>query len=217
MESCKQNTRFGMELKALIQARSLSMRKLGEQTGIQPATISRIINGKQKAGIRHIELFSKALQVSVDHLLEAAGIIKREITVSGGNDFSDIFSSELFSEELVNYSAIVPKIQQELDRYEQYALTEEGRQLIRNQFIIKTQQVDAMGPYMEQLEELYKQFESTDLEEDNRATIGSVLLYFILSTDVIPDYMFPIGYLDDALAIKIGLNRLQGEKYRADK
>ncbi len=33
---------------------------------------------------------------------------------------------------------------------------------------------------------------------EERCILGSVLLYFVLATDVIPDYVFPIGYLDDA-------------------
>ncbi|MFR5403543.1 MAG: DUF1232 domain-containing protein [Clostridium sp.] len=27
--------------------------------------------------------------------------------------------------------------------------------------------------------------------------IGSMLLYFVISTDVIPDFVFPIGFMDD--------------------
>ena len=38
------------------------------------------------------------------------------------------------------------------------------------------------------------------------AVIGSALIYFIISVDIIPDYIFPIGYLDDAIAVKLVLN-----------
>jgi uncharacterized membrane protein YkvA (DUF1232 family) len=38
--------------------------------------------------------------------------------------------------------------------------------------------------------------------------LGGVLLYFILPVDVIPDYIFPIGYLDDAMAVQIVANLL---------
>lgn len=38
--------------------------------------------------------------------------------------------------------------------------------------------------------------------------MGSALIYFILSVDVIPDYIFPIGYLDDAVAVQLVLNAL---------
>ncbi|MEM5594999.1 YkvA family protein [Niallia circulans] len=38
--------------------------------------------------------------------------------------------------------------------------------------------------------------------------MGAALIYFIISVDVIPDYIFPIGYLDDAVAIKISAKLL---------
>jgi uncharacterized membrane protein YkvA (DUF1232 family) len=38
--------------------------------------------------------------------------------------------------------------------------------------------------------------------------MGSALLYFILPVDVIPDYIFPIGYLDDAIAVQLVLGWL---------
>ncbi|MEH7609111.1 DUF1232 domain-containing protein [Priestia megaterium] len=33
-------------------------------------------------------------------------------------------------------------------------------------------------------------------------------MYFILPTDIIPDYVFPIGYLDDAIAVQLVMNQL---------
>jgi uncharacterized membrane protein YkvA (DUF1232 family) len=41
-----------------------------------------------------------------------------------------------------------------------------------------------------------------------RSILGSALLYFILPTDIIPDYVFPIGYLDDAIAVQLVMNQL---------
>lgn len=32
--------------------------------------------------------------------------------------------------------------------------------------------------------------------------MGGALLYFIVTTDLLPDYLFPIGYLDDALVVQ---------------
>ncbi|WP_146738132.1 helix-turn-helix domain-containing protein, partial [Bacillus tropicus] len=53
---------------------SLSMRKLGALTNIDTATISRIINGKQKANLKHLQEFSKHLRTPLEELLEASGI-----------------------------------------------------------------------------------------------------------------------------------------------
>jgi uncharacterized membrane protein YkvA (DUF1232 family) len=41
--------------------------------------------------------------------------------------------------------------------------------------------------------------------------IGSTLLYLILTPDVIPDYVFPIGYLDDAIAVSMTVDRLSND------
>ncbi|WP_343770096.1 YkvA family protein [Oceanobacillus oncorhynchi] len=38
--------------------------------------------------------------------------------------------------------------------------------------------------------------------------MGGVLLYFITPVDVVPDYIFPIGYMDDAIAVQIALKKL---------
>lgn len=43
------------------------------------------------------------------------------------------------------------------------------------------------------------------------ALMGGALLYFILPVDVIPDYIFPIGYLDDAFVVKLVLDLLSKE------
>src|SRR5699024_11462619 len=55
---------------------------------------------------------------------------------------------------------------------------------------------------------------SSDLFTEGKAAnyklciMGSALLYFIIPVDVIPDYVFPMGYIDDALAVKIALKML---------
>ncbi|MFF2479836.1 DUF1232 domain-containing protein [Paenibacillus sp. NPDC058071] len=201
---------LGFMLKALMRQHGLSMRKLSELTGIQTATISRIVNGKQTAQIRHLQQFSTVFQVPMKELLEATGLEIESGSIQEGEQDSliNLIQDTLKHASLLDYDHIVPSIQLELDRYERYALTEEGHQLITNKFTSKAQQVDGMGPFIDQLMRMHKQYEDIHITEDERAILGSVLLYFILSTDVIPDYIFPIGYLDDAIAIKLGLNRL---------
>jgi len=185
------------------------MRKLSELSGIQTATISRIVNGKQAARIEHLQKFAVIFQVPVNELLEAAGV---EINRAGESEeqqfFMGMIQDTLKHSSQLGYDDLVPSIQMELDRYERYALTEEGQQLISDKFTTKAQQVDGMGPFIDQLMHMYRQYEGENVTDEARAIMGSVLLYFILSTDVIPDYMFPIGYLDDAIAIKLGLSRL---------
>ena len=50
--------------------------------------------------------------------------------------------------------------------------------------------------------------------ENDRTLIGSALLYFISSADLIPDYLFPIGYLDDAIVVYLVLDRLEQRLWR---
>ena len=69
-------------------------------------------------------------------------------------------------------------------------------------------QVGGAGPFIEQLKQMHEQFCADDITPDERTILGSALLYFIIATDVIPDYVFPIGYLDDAIAVRLVLNRL---------
>ena len=57
--------------------------------------------------------------------------------------------------------------------------------------------------FIEQLTDMYQQFCNETISKEERAVLGSALLYFILSTDIIPDYLFPIGYLDDAIAVEL--------------
>lgn len=80
--------------------------------------------------------------------------------------------------------------------------------MIRDRFQIKAQHIDGMGPFIEQLMQMHADFFDSSVTEKKRAVMGSVLLYFIYSTDIIPDYVFPIGYLDDAIAIQLGMQRL---------
>lgn len=68
------NKTLGPLLKSLLDKHSLSMRKLGALTNIDTATISRIINGKQKANLKHLQEFSKHLRTPLEELLEASGI-----------------------------------------------------------------------------------------------------------------------------------------------
>lgn len=201
--------RLGFMLKLLMKERALSMRKLSELTGIHTATISRIVSGKQSARPEHLQKLSAFFNVPLKQLFEAAGFdMKHE------EDRHDIQSSVEMIQETLEFSNlfdqqnIIPRVQQELNVYERYALTEEGRQLIRDRFQIKAQHIDGMGPFIEQLMQMHADFFDGSVTEKKRAVMGSVLLYFIYSTDIIPDYVFPIGYLDDAIAIQLGVQRL---------
>ncbi|WP_235665746.1 DUF1232 domain-containing protein [Clostridioides difficile] len=39
-----------------------------------------------------------------------------------------------------------------------------------------------------------------------------MLIYFVISTDVIPDFVFPIGFMDDLVALNIVTKLLKNDK-----
>ncbi|NIK75279.1 uncharacterized membrane protein YkvA (DUF1232 family)/predicted XRE-type DNA-binding protein [Paenibacillus castaneae] len=207
----KRETTLGETLISLLKARSLSMRKLSTLTGIDTATISRIVNGKQKAKPSHLEIFALHLGVPTAQLLQAAGF---EVSVLHPNRSTNIHASidsiseVLQASNLMNYTFTSELVQKELNKYEPYALTEEGQRIILNEFPAKVASVNGAGPFIDELKQMYLQYGETGIALERRAIIGSALLYFVLSIDVIPDYVFPLGYLDDAIAVQLVLDRL---------
>jgi uncharacterized membrane protein YkvA (DUF1232 family)/DNA-binding Xre family transcriptional regulator len=202
---------LGLMLKMLLKKHSLSMRKLSVLTGIDTATISRIVNGKQKAKLNHLQQFAYHLNTSLEKLIAAAGYdmgggqeeLKSDIQYS-----VDTLQEILQSFKLVDTQFTLAHVENELAKFEQYAQTEEGHRIIYEDFTKKIEQVGSVGPFIEQLKQLYNQYCDPTSLSSERAIIGSALLYFILSTDVIPDYIYPVGYLDDTIAVQLVLNRL---------
>lgn len=218
MPNEQKDNQLGETLSSLLKARSLSMRKLSTLSGIDTATISRIVNGKQKPKLSHLERFAVHLGVPASHLLQAAGF--------GGmtadeHPFANIHSTLssiteiLQASKLIGHPFKVEDVQQELAKYEPYALTEEGQRIIVKDFPMKIASVNGAGPFIDELKKLYEHFCANEVPVEKRAIMGSALLYFVLSADVIPDYVFPIGYLDDAIAVQLVLARLYREDLEA--
>lgn len=204
-----QDDRLGQTIKQLLREKSMSMRRLGALTGIDAATISRIASGKQTAKTEQLQKMAECLGVPVQLLLEASGLTVPppeartdfhlsvdaiQETLAGSNWFDERYTTQ--------------RVEQQLVHYENYARTEEGKRVIHEDFEGKLQQVDGMGPFIEHLKSMHATFCADGTTETERAIIGGALLYFILATDIIPDYVFPIGYLDDAIAVRLTLQKL---------
>ncbi|WP_232697428.1 DUF1232 domain-containing protein [Brevibacillus daliensis] len=207
------DTNLGSLIKTVLKERSLSMRKLSVLTGIDTATISRIVNGKQRPKHEHLQQFAYHLSVPLDKLFQAAGIDlglgKPPIDDHTGIHSSiDTIQEILASSDYFDHQFTTERVQAELVKYERYALTEEGKQAIVKGFPVKIEQVSGAGPFIEQLRFMYEEYCIENVEMTRRALLGSALLYFVLSTDIIPDYIFPIGYLDDAIAVQLVVKRL---------
>lgn len=203
---------FGHQLKSLLKERSLSMRKLSEQTGIDTATISRMANGKQAVKPEYIHRIASVLAIPAERLYRAAGY-----SVGSERDGrTDMHASVDAIQQVLGHSKLyepefsTERVRQELMKCERYARTEEGKRLIHQDFEEKVSKVSGEGPFIEQLRDMYACFCDPMVSEEEKAVLGSALLYFILSVDIIPDYVFPIGYLDDAIAVNMALERLRG-------
>ncbi|MBM4762888.1 DUF1232 domain-containing protein [Bacillus sp. B15-48] len=203
-----QQDTLGTLLKELLEERSLSMGKFSVMCQVDKATISRIVNGKRKANLSHLQKFADSLDVSINELMHAAGyhVERKAEKIAFEEQASIEMNAILESTNLFGEKLSVEEIKQELAKYEQYAQTEEGRESIHNDFKEKLKKVDSIGPYINHLQEMYERFRMRKGTTKELALTGAALLYFILTIDLIPDYIFPIGYLDDAMAIQLVLN-----------
>lgn len=216
----KKKSELGSMIRTLLKENSLSMRKLSSISGIDTATISRIVNGKQSANMNHLRILSKYLNVPIKKLLIADGYDMTSLTDEDSIDSPSLIKNihELLKlPDLLNYKCDLSKIEEELEKYKVYALTEEGKNIIYKDFNKKIETVNGDGFFIEELKEMYKKFCDESLPEEIHALLGSGLLYFILSVDIIPDYIFPIGYLDDIIAIKLVLHNMLEVKQKHEK
>lgn len=199
-------------LHSAMSAHSLSLRGLGRLCNINPSTLSRIINGKQTPSIRHMKLLSEHLNIPFEHLLSASGIT---INIRDNKNKSADLMLDMVCEILRSYEIeldqVTAEIEKELKKYERFAVTLEAQHTIRSEFPGKLKGLNGEGLIINYLERLYKLFCLEDTKEPVRAAAGSALLYLILTPDVIPDYAFPVGYLDDALVVIMVIRRLSDE------
>jgi uncharacterized membrane protein YkvA (DUF1232 family)/plasmid maintenance system antidote protein VapI len=203
------NDRLGPLLKDLLKQKSLSMRKLSALTGIDTATISRIINGKRRATPDHLQKFADCLDVQTATLFSAAGYLhdQKQEKVNENDIYRSAESVQIILEstDLVNKKFTIESVEDELLAYQQFSQTEEGKELILNGFEEKVKKLGSVGPFVSQLQTMFDKFRSMKASPQHLAVVGSALLYFIVPVDVIPDYILPVGYLDDAIAIKLVL------------
>jgi len=208
MSGNNKDNNLSLLLKKLLKEQSFSLRKFSELIDIDPATLSRIINGKRKATPDHLQRFAESLGVPISELFVAAGFPiqpeKSELQASIDNIQGYLESSDPHFKKFT-----LDSLKQELVKYEQYSQTEEGKETILHQFQKKIQKVNSIGPFIDQLKAMYDNFHKNKGTPLEITLIGSALLYFILPLDCIPDYIFPIGYLDDAIVVKLISQSLQ--------
>jgi uncharacterized membrane protein YkvA (DUF1232 family)/DNA-binding Xre family transcriptional regulator len=207
----KIENKLGLLLRERLKERSLSMRRLSELTEIDTATISRIINGKRKANLQHLERFAECLDVPLIDFVEAAGYPVEQKSEKIHSDIHasvDAIQSLLKSSNVYDNQFSIEHVEQKLENYGHFSQTDEGKNTILKGFEEKIQQVGSIGPFINELKAFYKRFTSGKSTPLELVLIGSALLYFIIPVDVIPDYLFPIGYIDDAIAVQLAAKSL---------
>ncbi len=198
---------IGSILKNALKEKSLSLRKFSELTGVDPATVSRIINGKRKATPEHIQRFSEFLNIPSAKLYDAAGY-SINYAQTELHSYIDHIEDTLSSELKIDFDFSIDKIEEKLEKYKVISQTKDGKETILKKFESKLKQLESTGPFIHHLKNMFEQFTMKKVTRKELALIGAAILYFIVTTDSLPDYIFPIGYIDDAIVVKIVLNTL---------
>lgn len=195
-------------VKNLLRDRSMSMRQLALLSGIHVATISKMLSRKQRVNPEYLQKIAYHLSVSPAELFNAAGFDIESSTTEHPNisliNIQQILQHVGFKADQLNKQSI----ERELMKYDGYAKTSEGYELILEKFPDKRKQISGSGPFVDDLDDMFERYVNSETSKEEQVILGSGLLYFVLATDAIPDFMFPIGYLDDALAIQITRERL---------
>lgn len=201
-------------LSHLMKEKSLSVRELGRISGIDHATISKIMNGKRKANINHFQKLSESLDVKITRLMEAAGYhtgSKNEVVLENQELHKSIQHLIKQTDIDCNLEFTLDKVDFKIDKYQRYSQTDEGKKAIIKEFKAKLNELSGRGLYIEKLKWMYLKFQSKQGTAREMALMGAALLYFIVTTDLIPDYLMPIGLLDDAFIVKVISQRLENK------
>lgn len=193
-------------VKDLLHDRDMSMRRLAAATGIDVAAISKMLSGKQRINPEYLQRIAECLKVNPIVLFEAAGF-QLERNESAIEPNLTAICAGLFQDLGWNIQCTRLDIERELQKCEGYANTEEGQLLIVEKFVEKRQQLNDAGVFSGVLDEMYAAFHTADISTMERQILGGALLYFIVATDAIPDYLFPVGYMDDAIALDISYKK----------
>lgn len=195
---------IGELLNRLIDERSLSLRKLGKISGIDHATLSKIKNGKREANLSHLQKLSTSLEIDLTTLMDAAGYT----TETAKKENTEIQEAVELIQKLIKTTKVydgdftIKQIEQEITTYQDYSQTTEGRNIILREFENKVDKTAGKGAYIKQLRFMFSRFSAKNGTAREIALMGAALIYFIVTTDLLPDYLIPIGFLDDAVIVQ---------------
>ena len=173
----------------------LSVRALAKQAGISHSAVSRLLNGRSRATVQTLGALAPVLGLTLEDLLRVDPRGHEEKEYPGLLEHLGVDSRS---------PALVLRVRGELDRLRAFAGTREGRMVARDLFFRKVEDLGATGPLMDRLRTLHSVYLDQEAETPAvRSAAGSAVLYFIQAVDAIDDFLWPIGYLDDAIAIEL--------------
>lgn len=205
---------LGSLIKGFMNEKQLSSGKLAELSGIHSSTISRIISGKRKANLNHLNKLAIGLGIPITTLLDTEEYTWRteQKEESMTNVSEDRINGMLEAFDMSQYTFSEHRINEHLKAYETYCETDEGQRSIHRDFNMKLSTSSSVGPYIDQLKEMYNRYSAKKGSVKELSIMGSALLYFIITVDVIPDYVLPVGFLDDAFVVQSVLQSIPGKK-----
>ncbi|MDN7240604.1 helix-turn-helix domain-containing protein [Planococcus sp. N028] len=211
---------IGLLLRNALDKKDYSIRRLAEITSIDKATISRILTGKRKPTLQHLKKFSAALELPLNVLVEELDFEAKTHSHSPKQHAKENPSGSRSTSELdflqksvllYDQTVTIDNISAELAKCDEYTETVEGVTMVKESFDAKVNHFGNIGPYIQQLKTWHQRFLLAQGTKKELAIMGGALLYFILPLDLLHDYVFAVGYLDDCLAIQLAGNRLENK------
>lgn len=210
------NTLLKVEINNYLNENNLSLRKFSKIVDIPTSTLSRIINSKQKPSITHIKKLSKFIPLFLNSFLNddlSSKDINIDITNTQAIQNNELYNILKFS-QFADSKKLNQEINNQFNKCKEYAKTQDGINMIKSDFDRKIKEINGVGPLIDSLENLYSRYILENPSSTKALIIGAVLLYFIIPLDVIPDYLFGIGYIDDMLLLQFELSVL--DKFKSN-
>lgn len=199
-----------IEITKYLNENKLSLRKFSKLVDIPTSTLSRIINSKQKPNITHIKKLSKFIPLLLNSFLNEDlnnKDINKNVIDSQALQSNELYNILKFS-QFDNTEKLNQEINNQFKKCKEYAKTQAGINMIKSDFDKKIKEINGVGPLIDSLNSLYNKYILENPYSTKALIIGAVLLYFIIPLDVIPDYLFGIGYIDDMLLLQFELSVL---------
>lgn len=196
-------------LKNEMKKRDFSLRMLSKVSSIDHATLSKIISGKRQANLNHLQKLADSFEMEITKLLEMAGYISDK-----NDDLQETWKAVqtiVVTMSPTNEEITYEHINHEIVKFEELSQTASGKETIREEFENKLEETSGVGKYVEQLKTMYSYFIQNNGYHKDQILIGAALLYFIVTTDLLPDYLLPVGLLDDAFIVQAISQRLENK------